>query len=450
MGRLGILVPDDHELRAIADLAERGACWSRAAGRPARPATAAPAQPVATIAPSRSASVTAARASSIVGAREPVHERTPGVAQQLPPRGRARSSGRPGRPPRSRPARRARRARRRVAETTSDRRARRPRARTAPRGPSVVTSSHSSAQPAQISDSGTGGRGRLGQRGEQGGSPRRQRGPGRRSRRTACRPASRGGSLRQRWGMSRTSPAGHQSGSGARRSRSANSTSFTFAHLGGAGAPDVSRLTPRAPRTCAANAPASNSSSDAVGRGLTSSTHSSRPSQIPSTPNAPRTREPRRDLGADRAQPSVELGQLGRGQPRRRDVPRPLVAPAVQLLGEAEHHRVAAVGDRDRRTGQAGHMPLQDLVGAQPAAGPATDASPATAGPRLSQPTVSRAAGADGPSVSQARALRPRQPRRATAHGSRTAGSRWAGVPSSSRPSASRATSSGRFSSPAP
>ena len=98
-------------------------------------------------------------------------------------------------------------------------------------------------------------------------------------------------------GTSRTSPSGHQPGSGARRSRSANSTSFTFAHRVARGSVAVGTATFRTPRTCASKHPGPNSSSEPGGRGLTSSTHAQRPSQIASTPNAPRTpkrRRPRR------------------------------------------------------------------------------------------------------------------------------------------------------------
>ena len=174
--------------------------------------------------------------------------------------------------------------------------------------------------------SGTGEDPPLGQLGQQAGAARGELGlvcSGRDQR--AHRRARRITSPRR--GMSRTRPAGHHPGSGVRRSRSANSTSFTFAHLVAGGVPACGSSRPRAARTCASKLPGPNSSSPAGGRGLTSTTQAWRPSQTASTPNAPRT--PKRAAISPqtaRSRPSSSACSP-LGQPRRHHVARPLKAP---------------------------------------------------------------------------------------------------------------------------
>ena len=291
MGRLRILAPDHDQPRAVADLAQRGGRDARAAGPPGRRATAA------ATSPSRDQSARAgrpgrraARASSTVAPSNPWSSgrRAPRSSSAARASADSTSAGSPvdGRR-RRRPRRRAcarRTMRRRAGTSRPQPHARRPSA-------STVTSSHSRPHPAQV----TGPKSaidqhRIGERGQGGGHRARRA----RARRASAETSVHTGAPRlivsPACGMSRTRPAGHQPGSGARRSRSANSTSFTFARpRRAAGRPRSGRPSPRAPRTCASKHPGPNSSSEAGGRGLTSSTHAWRPSQTASTPNAPRT-----------------------------------------------------------------------------------------------------------------------------------------------------------------
>ena len=143
-------------------------------------------------------------------------------------------------------------------------------------------------------------------------------------------------------GMSRTRPAGHQPGSGARRSRSANSTSFTFAHRVAGGEPATGRPRPRAPADVRLEA----ARSEQLEPGRRPRVDLEHPGVAPVPdrvdPECSAHAEARRDLGAHRAQLAVELGQLALGQTRRRHVARPLEARrAMQLLGDAEHGGVA-------------------------------------------------------------------------------------------------------------
>ena len=106
---------------------------------------------------------------------------------------------------------------------------------------------------------------------------------------------------------------------------------------------------PAQPRRCASNTPqpyaASIASSDAVGRGLTSSVHARSPSQMKSTPNSPRSANAaaRREQIARAWSSSAPLA--GR-QARRDEVPAPAVAADAEralpdeLLGEPEHDGV--------------------------------------------------------------------------------------------------------------
>ena len=101
----------------------------------------------------------------------------------------------------------------------------------------------------------------------------------------------------------------------------------------------------------------------------------------------------------------------------------------MQLLGQAEHDGLPAVTDRHGRARQSVDAALQDLVGAQPPAGPPAHAAAAAAVPGLAQPhrrprlrgarRADRVSGARAPAARAAAAHRPR-----VAHGRQQLGRR--------------------------
>ena len=123
---------------------------------------------------------------------------------------------------------------------------------------------------------------------------------------------------------------------------------------------------------------ASIASSDAVGRGLTSTVHARSPSQMKSTPNSPR----RPNAAASREQ-IARAWPSGHPRVRGRDeVPAPAVAadaeraPPDELLGEPEHDGILPVADRRRRAREPVDALLHEVPAAQRAAAPLAHAVP--------------------------------------------------------------------------
>ena len=288
MGRLGILAPDHDQPRAVADLAQRG-------GRRATQRDRRGARPGAVHAARRDQRSEAIgqgdRGARVLdrGVVEAVQQRTPRTAQQLGGTAERRFDVR----------RLAADRRRRCARTRSRTRSenhRRPSwqagcSRTASPEASTVTSSHSRPQPAQV----------IGPHVSHGPAPRLVARPagGPRARRAPARSAVAEISVHTgaprlivspACGTSRTRPAGHQPGSGAR------SVAVCEQH-------ELHLRTARRRRRCRRRETQAARAADVRleaarvrtarvapgGRGLTSSTQAWRPSQIASTPNAPRT-----------------------------------------------------------------------------------------------------------------------------------------------------------------
>ena len=451
MGGLGILAPDHDDPRAVADLAQRGG--RRAAQRHRRGARPRPADALGR--DQRPEPVGERDGGARVlhgGAVEAVQQRTARAAQQLGGAARA--------PPRRRPARRrssragASAGRRMRSENHSAPSAHAGCRRTSSPERSTVTSSHSRPQPAHVTGAEL-SHGPAPRRGARTAGARRARRA--RARRRSAETSVHTGAPRlivsPACGMSRTRPAGHQPGSGARRSRSANSTSFTFAHrvAGGmpavgqaqaAGAPDVRLEAARAEQLERRRRPRVDLEHPGV-------------AAVPDRVDAerPAHAEARRDLGADRAQLAVELGQLAVGQARRRHVARP-PKPGGRCSCSVSPSTAAppAVADRHRRAGQPVDAALEDL--ASGAAGrPSTGArrarrrraaACAATPPGVRRRGARRPLGSRGARAPAARARRAHRP--GIAHRRQQLGRRPEQLASVGEPR----TRSGRFSKPAP
>ena len=308
--------PDHHDLGAVADVAERGR--ARAAGLEGEAGGAVE-----------------DRAGRVDRRADRVRQRDGGALRlaRRAARARRRAARAPGRgspPPRRAPRRAAPRGRRRgrvggagaarsanQASPSGHVRSRRSIAPSA--ATTAVMSSHTRPQPAQVAACRPGAPAASGDgidRGvvvELGAQRRRARPRGRRApppatvrSRRACRSGWPVGIASSGWGTSRIPrlPSRGCPEPGRPRSRTRSPSRPPRAASAGAPAPAGARRRPRrAPRTGAPRAPRAIVSSDAVGRGLTSTTHARPPSQTRSTPNSPRRPKAVGDVRADRRPP---------------------------------------------------------------------------------------------------------------------------------------------------